>query len=129
MASPLTLFIAPKTGIKLEIVYHDDSSLSVRNGTQNTTSRSIRSSIDPSDVMKGTSYKLKEMSQFILKDGTDDSDISIGFVSPISNLTLPPVRREKAGIPQDATKSNQILPILISFSKSFKILPKPTKSY
>ena len=56
--------------------------------------------------MQGSFYKLTDLSQFHLKDGADYSEISLGqgFMSPISNITLPPIRREKAGIHPKATK-------------------------
>lgn len=114
MASPFTLFIAPSTGIELEILHHgEDSIVSHGNKSRNKTTtstapsrRNPRTSIDPHDIMQGSFYKLTDLSQFHLKDGADYSEISLGqgFMSPISNITLPPIRREKAGIHPKATK-------------------------
>lgn len=95
MASPFTFFIAASTGIELEI--HHDRSFASNLG-------SLCSSMDPNDIVQGFSYKLTKMTQFDLKDGSDISKISMGLMSPTSQITLPPIRRMKAGIHSKATK-------------------------
>ena len=95
MASPFSFFVAASTGIELEI--HHDRSFASNLGT-------LRSSMDPNDIVQGFSYKLTNMKQFNLKDGSDITKISRGLMSPTSELTLPPIRRMKAGIHSKATK-------------------------
>lgn len=92
MASPITLYIAPNTGIEITI-------------DRNSISSTRSSSMFPGDVIKGYSYQLSNLDQFRIKEnGLRDNDISRGFMSPIAPVTLPPYARELCGISEVATK-------------------------
>mmetsp|Transcript_742 Transcript_742/g.1282 ORF Transcript_742/g.1282 Transcript_742/m.1282 type:complete len:1166 (-) Transcript_742:127-3624(-) len=93
MASPITLYIAPNTGIEVTIERKSMSS----------STRS--SSMFPGDLIKGCPYQLSNLGQIRTNEnGVQDYDISRGYMSPIDNVTLPPYARELSGIKKEATK-------------------------
>lgn len=85
MASPVTLYIAPDTGLDVTV---DKDSISSSNSSLLF------------EVIRGYSYKLSNIGQFRIKGGHGivDHNILRGFMSPITPVTLPPYGREKSGI-------------------------------
>jgi hypothetical protein len=91
MASPVTLYIAPDTGVEVKV---DLDSVS-----------STRSSyMFPGDIIRGYSYQLSNLGQFRLKknDQLNQSLFSRGFMSPIAPVTLPSYARKLCGILEPA---------------------------
>ena len=84
MSSPISLHIEPITDLKIDIPSFEN----VHNHSR-----------------KDIPYKLHNPSEqgFRVKEGQEKKTFE-GSISPLSNLTLPPIRKEAAGISRKATK-------------------------
>ena len=90
MSSPISLHIEPITDLKIDIP-------SFKNEHNNSR--------------EDIPYKLHDPSEqgFKVKEGQKEKTFE-GFMSPLSNLTLPPIRKEAAGISRKATKYAYLYP-------------------
>lgn len=86
MASPIALYVSPNKELKIELKKNP-----------------FKKDEEPDSSFKPFRYKIANLKYFHLKDEYDENQQEfIGFMSPLSRVTLPRASREKAGIPGNA---------------------------
>lgn len=102
MASPLPMFIAPNTGVEIQLMRPTKLSKSkatnITSFTDSIQLQDIFSSRNPDDIRQSWEYRLSNEEQFHLLPGTDFSKVCMGKMSPTSTLTLTPYAKKQAGI-------------------------------